>query len=99
MFLAITELRLGGFSWIFLIGLLQMILVSLLVAALFIFLVSVHFLRPPVNLRSAACSAGVSLVKASNRCFARANIRRVHRAAMLDRCWEEIHLIPKWPPV
>ncbi|XP_074619564.1 uncharacterized protein LOC141878494 [Acropora palmata] len=38
VFLAITELQLAGFSWIFLIGLLQMILISFLMGALVIFL-------------------------------------------------------------
>ena len=41
VFLAITELQLAGFSWIFLIGLLQMILISFLMGALVIFLVSI----------------------------------------------------------
>lgn len=37
-FFSIMELRLGGFSWIFTAGLLQMIVVSILMGALFIFI-------------------------------------------------------------
>ena len=40
VYFAIAVLRLGGFSWIYALGLLQFIVVSVLMGALFIFIVS-----------------------------------------------------------
>ena len=47
VYFAITMLRLGGFSWIYTIGLLQFIVVSLLMGALFIFVVSIRMMIFP----------------------------------------------------
>ena len=49
VYFAITMLRLGGFSWIYTIGLLQFIVVSLLMGALFIFVVSIRMIFPFVR--------------------------------------------------